>query len=147
MHPSDRPRLPPVLLSASSALPPSCGGCCLSWPSVLTSFPWSFLNYPRRRAVPPGSSSRPTKPIVRQTTRQGQTGRGFCFMIRHMDSLKHDEEPRSVAPLIALYSLLGFWLFYMIVVTLRALVIGWEAQGELAYRRAIATGLDRKSVG
>src|SRR3546814_16276350 len=62
-------------------------------------------------------------------------------MIRHMDILKHDEEPRSVAPLIALYSILGFWLFYMIVVTLRALVIGWEAQGAMAYRRAIATGL------
>src|SRR3546814_1560736 len=73
--------------------------------------------------------------VVRQTTRQGQTGPGFCFMIRHMDILKHDEEPRSVAPLIALYSILGFWLFYMIVVTLRALVIGWEAQGEMAYRR------------
>src|SRR3546814_20269662 len=29
----------------------------------------------------------------------------------------------------------------MIVVTLRALVIGWEAQGEMAYRRAIVTGL------
>src|SRR3546814_299155 len=79
--------------------------------------------------------------VVRQTTRQGQTGPGFCFMIRHMDILKHDEEPRSVAPLIALYSILGFWLFYMIVVTLRALVIGWEAQGEMEYRRAIVTGL------
>src|SRR3546814_20513560 len=62
-------------------------------------------------------------------------------MIRHMDILKHDEEPRSVAPLIALYSILGFWLFYMIVVTLRELVIGWEAQGEMAYRRAIVPGL------
>src|SRR3546814_19125248 len=57
------------------------------------------------------------------------------------DLLKHDEEPRSVAPLIALYSILGFWLFYMIVVTLRALVIGWEAQDEMAYRLAIVTGL------
>src|SRR3546814_2514345 len=132
MHPSNRPRLPPVLLPASSALPPSCGGWCLSFPSCLNPFPLSFLNDPRRRAVPPGSSSRPTKPVVRQTTRQGQTGPGFCFMIRHMDILKHDEEPRSVAPLIALYSILGFWLFYMIVVTLRALVIGWEAQGEMA---------------
>src|SRR3546814_1292965 len=119
MHPSNRPRLPPVLLPASSALPPSCGGWCLSFPSCLNPFPLSFLNDPRRRAVPPGSSSRPTKPVVRQTTRQGQTGPGFCFMIRHMDILKHDEAPRSVAPLIALYSILGFWLFYMIVVTLR----------------------------
>src|SRR3546814_3818034 len=115
MHPSNRPRLPPVLLPASSALPPSCGGWCLSFPSCLNPFPLSFLNDPRRRAVPPGSSSRPTKPIVRQTTRHGQTGRGFCFMTRHMDILTHDEAPRSVAPLIALYSQLGFWLFYMIV--------------------------------
>lgn len=56
-----------------------------------------------------------------------------------MKPLMDEAEPRSVSPLLALYSILGFWLFYMVVVTLRSLVIGWEAQGELAFRRGIVT--------
>ncbi|MES2159333.1 MAG: histidine kinase [Pseudomonadota bacterium] len=46
---------------------------------------------------------------------------------------------RGVAPAIALYSILGFWFFYAILVTLRAAVIGFESQYELAARRAIVT--------
>jgi sensor histidine kinase YesM len=79
-----------------------------------------------------------------------------------MKSPEEEDEPRSVSPLLALYSILGFWLFYMIVVTARSFVIGWEAQGELAFRRGAVTvigiiitwGLylilrrfDRKSLG
>lgn len=56
-----------------------------------------------------------------------------------MKPLMDEAEPRSVSSLLALYSILGFWLFYMVVVTLRSLVIGWEAQGELAFRRGIVT--------
>ncbi len=38
-----------------------------------------------------------------------------------------------------LVSILGFWLFYVIIVSLRASVMDFPAQGELAYRRAIVT--------
>lgn len=58
---------------------------------------------------------------------------------RHMDKFLEDEDPRGVSPLVALYSILGFWLFYMVVVTLRSLVVGFEAQGEMAFRRGVVT--------
>lgn len=70
---------------------------------------------------------------------RGQTG-SFVGLIKYfMKPLMDEAEPRSVTPLLALYSILGFWLFYMVVVTLRSFVIGWEAQGELAFRRGIVT--------
>lgn len=55
-----------------------------------------------------------------------------------MTSLPDDGE-RGVSPAIALYSILGFWLFYAILVTLRAAVMGFESQGELGVRRAVVT--------
>jgi two-component system LytT family sensor kinase len=55
-----------------------------------------------------------------------------------MTSLPDDGE-RGVSPAIALYSILGFWLFYAILVTLRAAVMGFESQGELSIRRAVVT--------
>lgn len=53
-----------------------------------------------------------------------------------MTDLPEDGD-RGVAPSIALYSILGFWFFYTIVVTLRAAVIGFDAQWELAARRMV----------
>jgi len=50
-----------------------------------------------------------------------------------------DEGERGVSPTLALYSILGFWLFYMVLVTLRAVVMGFASQGEMAVRRAIVT--------
>ncbi|MFC3443397.1 sensor histidine kinase [Sphingobium rhizovicinum] len=48
-----------------------------------------------------------------------------------------EEGERGVAPAIALYSILGFWFFYTIIVSLRAVVIGFESQGEMAARRMV----------
>jgi two-component system, LytTR family, sensor kinase len=42
---------------------------------------------------------------------------------------------------VVLASILGFWLFYIIIVTLRASVLGFAQQGELTYRRVIVTAL------
>lgn len=42
---------------------------------------------------------------------------------------------------VVLASIFGFWLFYVVIVTLRASVLGFEQQGELAYRRVIVTTL------
>lgn len=47
------------------------------------------------------------------------------------------EDDRGVAPSIALYSILGFWFFYTIIVTLRAIVVGFDAQWEMAARRMV----------
>lgn len=48
-----------------------------------------------------------------------------------------EDGDRGVAPSIALYSILGFWFFYTVIVTLRAAVIGFDAQLELAARRMV----------
>jgi two-component system, LytTR family, sensor kinase len=50
-----------------------------------------------------------------------------------------EEGERGVSPTVALYSILGFWLFYAAIVTLRASIMGFESQGEMAVRRGIVT--------
>ncbi len=45
----------------------------------------------------------------------------------------------SVGQQVAILSILGFWLFYVIIITLRAAVSDWPAQEELALRRVIVT--------
>lgn len=47
----------------------------------------------------------------------------------------------SVGQQVAILSILGFWLFYVVVITLRAAVADWPAQGEMAVRRVIVTAL------
>ncbi|MET0372474.1 MAG: histidine kinase [Sphingobium sp.] len=48
-------------------------------------------------------------------------------------------DDRGVAPTVALYSILGFWFFYALLVTMRAAVMGFGSQGEMAARRAVVT--------
>jgi len=50
-----------------------------------------------------------------------------------------DEGERGLSPAIALYSILGFWLFYAIWATLRALAMGLDSQVEIAGRRMVVT--------
>ncbi|CAN5286409.1 hypothetical protein BH10PSE12_BH10PSE12_10480 [soil metagenome] len=50
-----------------------------------------------------------------------------------------EEGERGVSPTVALYSILGFWLFYIAIVTLRAFVMGFDAQADMAARRAVVT--------
>ncbi|HEX7741622.1 MAG TPA: histidine kinase, partial [Sphingobium sp.] len=57
-----------------------------------------------------------------------------------MISHPEDGEP-GVPPTLALYSILGFWFFYAVLVTLRASVMGFEAQGAMAVRRAVVTAI------
>ncbi|WP_422345622.1 sensor histidine kinase [Parasphingorhabdus sp.] len=45
----------------------------------------------------------------------------------------------SVGQQVAILSILGFWLFFVIIITLRAAVGDWPAQGEMAIRRVIVT--------
>jgi two-component sensor histidine kinase len=54
-------------------------------------------------------------------------------------TLLPDEDERGVSPTVALYSILGFWLFYMVIVTFRAFVTGFDSQGEMAIRRSVVT--------
>ncbi|ASK88798.1 sensor histidine kinase [Sphingorhabdus sp. SMR4y] len=45
----------------------------------------------------------------------------------------------SVGHQVAILSILGFWFFYMIVLTLRASIGDWPAQGEMVMRRTVVT--------
>ncbi len=54
-------------------------------------------------------------------------------------TIASEDGERGVSPAIALYSILGFWLFYAVLITLRAAVMGFDSQYELAARRAIVT--------
>lgn len=50
-----------------------------------------------------------------------------------------DERDGRVAPITAFYSILGFWIFYAVLVSLRALVMGFGSLSEMAMRRAVVT--------
>ncbi|WP_313333587.1 histidine kinase [Sphingobium yanoikuyae] len=54
-------------------------------------------------------------------------------------TLPTEEGPRGVSPTAALYSIIGFWFFYAILISVRALVVGFDYQGEMAARRAVVT--------
>ncbi|MET0249874.1 MAG: histidine kinase [Sphingobium sp.] len=50
-----------------------------------------------------------------------------------------EEREGRVAPATAFYSILGFWVFYAVLVSLRALVMGFGSPGEMAVRRMVVT--------
>lgn len=45
----------------------------------------------------------------------------------------------SVGQQVAILSILGFWLFYVTIITLRTAVGDWPSQGEMAARRVVVT--------
>lgn len=50
-----------------------------------------------------------------------------------------EDDNRGVSPALAFCSILGFWFFYALLISMRALVLGFGAQGEMAARRAVVT--------
>jgi two-component system LytT family sensor kinase len=58
-----------------------------------------------------------------------------------MDKLRYNPGDRHLNWQIALFSILGFWLLYVLIVTLRAYVVDFPAQGEMAIRRGAVTGI------
>ena len=50
-------------------------------------------------------------------------------------------EGRTLDSRAVLFSILGFWLFYVVIVTLRATIMDFPAQGEMALRRGFVTGV------
>jgi two-component system, LytTR family, sensor kinase len=56
-----------------------------------------------------------------------------------MDRLRYHPDDHHLNWQIALFSILGFWLLYVVVVTLRAHVVDFPAQGEMALRRGGVT--------
>ncbi len=58
-----------------------------------------------------------------------------------MKALDIRQHSPAVGQQVALLSILGFWLFYALVVTLRATVMDFPAQGEMLVRRGVVTVL------
>ncbi|MBB5684035.1 sensor histidine kinase [Sphingobium boeckii] len=57
-----------------------------------------------------------------------------------MDFEQHEpERHRAVRPIVAFYSIIGFWLFYTVIVTARAAVMDFPSQGEMIQRRVFVT--------
>ena len=58
-------------------------------------------------------------------------------------SAPHPEDHAGVSPRVVLYSILGFWLFYFVLATIRALVLGFDDQLDLVWRRVfvVAAGM------
>ena len=63
----------------------------------------------------------------------------ICYT-RVMKTLNSNTKP-LVGARLALFSILGFWLFYAIIVTLRAAVMDFPSQMEIASRRGIIIAL------
>jgi len=56
-----------------------------------------------------------------------------------MDAEQRSTPRTRVGLEIALYTILGFWLFYVVLVTARAMVMDFPSQGEMAQRRVVVT--------
>ncbi len=51
------------------------------------------------------------------------------------------DEEAGVRPIVVLLSILSFWLLFGLVITLRALILDFPAQGEMAWRRMVVSAL------
>jgi two-component system, LytTR family, sensor kinase len=56
-----------------------------------------------------------------------------------MDRLRYNPGDKHLNWQITLFSILGFWLLYVLITTLRAYVLAFPEQGEMAIRRGIVT--------
>ena len=66
--------------------------------------------------------------------------RGLSAKLRDMSSL-FPAKPQPLDPRVTLASILGFWIFYVAIVTLRAAVLEFPMQDVLFFRRLIVSGI------
>ncbi len=62
-------------------------------------------------------------------------------MLGRMNDGPDIQDSRRLDGRAVLFSILGFWLFYVVIVTLRATIMDFPAQGEMALRRGFVTGV------
>ncbi len=58
-----------------------------------------------------------------------------------MERLRYNPGDRHLNWQIALFAILGFWLLYVLISTMRAYVLDFPAQGEMALRRGLVTAI------
>ena len=62
-------------------------------------------------------------------------------MLKCMNQRTNYGDSRRLDSRAVLFSILGFWLFYVVIVTLRATIMGFPAQEEMALRRGFVTAI------
>ena len=74
--------------------------------------------------------------------RRGAKSRSSLWSVR-LGAMVDDSSDRRrssrVGLEVAIYSILGFWLFYVMIATTQSLIVGWDNQVELVQRRMIVT--------
>lgn len=75
--------------------------------------------------------------------RQARGSRADAWRVRLGAMTGHPPTARrvGVGHEVAIYSILGFWLFYVVIVSLQAWIQGWPNQGAMAERRVAVTAI------
>ena len=77
------------------------------------------------------------EPALRFDRRAGEASRSSLWSVKTgtMFDDSGDRRRSRVGLEVAVYSILGFWLFYVIIATTQSLIVGWDNQFELVQRR------------
>lgn len=82
------------------------------------------------------------EPALRFDRKRGDPSRPSLWSVR-LGSMTDDASDRRRASRVglevAVYSILGFWLFYVLIATTQSLITGWGDQFEMAQRRMAVT--------
>jgi two-component system, LytTR family, sensor kinase len=76
-----------------------------------------------------------------KTVTLGSARQEFRSTTHSMERLRYDPADRHLNWQIVIFSILGFWLLYVILVSIRAHVLVFPAQGEMAIRRGVVTAI------
>jgi signal transduction histidine kinase len=81
------------------------------------------------------------EPALRFDRRREGPSRESLWSVRTgaMEEETGDRRRSRVALEVATYSILGFWLFYVVIASTQSLIVGWDNQFELVQRRIAVT--------
>jgi two-component system, LytTR family, sensor kinase len=82
------------------------------------------------------------EPALRFDRKRGDPSRPSLWSVRlgaMMDETSDRRRASRVGLEVAIYSILGFWLFYVLIATTQSLIGGWGNQFEMAQRRMAVT--------
>lgn len=81
------------------------------------------------------------EPALRFDRRRDEASPQSLWSVRTgaMIDITGDRRRSRVALEVATYSILGFWLFYVIIASTQSLIVGWDNQFELVQRRIAVT--------
>lgn len=87
----------------------------------------------------PESGFRFDEPALRFDRRRRPPSRQSIWSVRTGAMTTLTARRAGVGHEVAIYSILGFWLFYIVVVSIQSWIVGWPNQGAMAERRVVVT--------